>query len=191
MSGLLVFFQLVGMLTIGALIGLITAPFIFYLMEIIDYALASIVDVRLLKKHTKEELRGFPRLKELPALMNKPIYHSNAKKAGVRYPKPKKDVRNLIVDRNIVSTSCEKTANTPRHADYCPTNENVFDMPQQQIIAKASNLTPNVIHRVLSFYRRFYASSTKVEKNLLTDYMCTTCGNILASSFSICSMGAR
>jgi hypothetical protein len=166
MNGWVVFFSLVGMIAIGALVGLIITPFILYLSTVVAYALALGITLIRVILTSKQFLNVFPKLlKEFPKYTNKPVYESNNSKAAIDYPNPSKDDKNPMIDRGIITATCEQIGYTSRHTSYCPSNQNVPNMPKQPSIKKVSNIIQNVFHRIILFYKSYYGHSTKVEKN--------------------------
>jgi len=158
--------QLLGLIALGALIGLTITPFILYLSQIVAYVFALIavlLRATLTSKLTpKKAFNTFPKLlKEFPKYTDKPIYEGNNSKATIKYPNPIKDIRQFMVDRSIVSVNGESIAHTCGHADYRPNNQNIYDTPKQPIIKKILNTTLNLFHSVILFYKEFYGHSTK------------------------------
>jgi len=159
-----IFFILAGIVAVGVVVGYLAAPLILYLIEILAYGLALLRGVPL-ERHTRQQLRGFPKLNELPKLVNQPNYHSDSRKHGIQYPHTIHKNRPYVVGGdNIAVINGEPKANTSNKSDYGPANNDSLNMVNCQIVEKFSK----AIHNLLSFYSRFYGHSTKVEKNLHT-----------------------
>lgn len=157
-----IFFTLARIVAVGVVVGYLITPFIFYLTEVTAYAVALLLNVRIMKKYTRQQLRGFPKLKELPKLMNRPSHHSDSRKQRIEYPQPIHNNRPCVVDRdNIAVVNGEPQTDTSNEGGYRPANDDAPNMVKCPTIEKLSK----AVHNLLSFYRSFYEHSTKVEKN--------------------------
>jgi len=159
-----IFFTLAGIVAAGVVVGYLVTPLIFYLMEVTAYAIALLVNVLIMKRYTRQQLRRFPKLQELPELVSRPhpSYPSDSRKQCIEYPQPTHNNRPRVVGRdNIPVVNRERKANTSNESDDSPANNDAPNMVKCPAIEKVSK----GIHNLLSFYRRFYGQSTRVEKN--------------------------
>jgi hypothetical protein len=158
-----IFFTLAGIVAIGVVVGYVVTPLIFYLMEVIAYVTALLVSIQIRRRYTRQQLR-FPKWNDLPELIARPLsgHCRNNKNQRVKYPQPIHDSRQRAISGdNITEVNREYTAKNSNEGEYCPTENDPPNMVGRQIIEKVSK----PVHNLLSFYRRFYGHSTKVEKN--------------------------
>ena len=167
---MMVSLQLLGIIVLGIFMGLVVTPLIFYLTKIVAFLLALTVVLIRATLTSKKAFKVFPKfLKELPKYTREPIYESNNGKACIHYPYPIHDSRKRMEHRGIIGIDRFQVAyiaNARSKADYRPSNKNTFDMVNQPTIKKVSNIIPNIFHKIILFYRRFYRCSTTVEQNL-------------------------
>jgi hypothetical protein len=159
-----IFFTLAGIVAVGVVVGYLVTPLIFYLMEVTAYVAVLLVDVQIKKRYARQQLGRFPKWNDLPDSISRPLsgHYCDNKKRRIEYPQPIHDSRPRSVNRvNITPVNRACKANTSNEREYCPTENYVLNMVNRQIIDKVSK----PVHNLLSFYRRFYGHSTKVEKN--------------------------
>ncbi len=160
---MIIFFTLSGIVAVGVVVGFLVAPLILYLVELLAYGFALLIGLLILKRYTRQQLRGFPRLNELPELVNRPSHHSDSRKHRIKYPQPIHNNRECVVcGDNVAVVNGESKTNTSNEAEYRPANDDSLNMVKCPTVEKISK----GIHNLLSFYSRFHGRSTKVEKNL-------------------------
>ena len=182
-------FRFLGLIALGALVGVVVVPLILYLSQIVAYVLAVIVVLLRLaltsQLSPKEVFKTFPKLlKESHKYMNRPIHESDATKGNICHP-------NAIDNGHHASVSHVITSQKPTDSKSYECSQNSLDVVKQPLIPDIPKKFRQIVHRTISFYRSYYGHSTKVEKNLLADHMGNTGLRILARSFSIYSTGAR
>jgi len=173
-----IFFTLAGIVAVGVVVGYLVTPLIFYLMEVTAYAIVLLVNVRIMKRYTRQQLRRFPKLKDLPESMSRPhpSHSSDSRKQRVKYPQPIHNNPPCVVGGdNIAVVNGEHKANNSNEGKYRPANNDSLNMVKCPTIEKVSK----GIHNLLSFYSRFYGQSTKVEKNLLVHMISDTSSFLL------------
>jgi len=157
--------QLLEVIALGALIGLIVTLFIFYLLDIMAYALVLII-VILSRERALKELPEL--LKTFPKFTEKPVSRSDTSKYEVNQQNYIHDMRSRRVDReNRHKVVCDLDGKGYYKDD---TNNSRLYTPKQPVATKLNKIL-NVVHSIILFYRRFYGCSTKVEKNLLADFL--------------------
>jgi hypothetical protein len=152
-------FQLLGRIALGTLIGLIVTPFMFYLLDIMAYALALIIAI-LFRKRALKELPEL--LKTFPKFTQKPVSRSDTSKYEINQQNYIHDTRGCRVDRkNRHKVVCDLDGKGYYEDN---TNDSRLYLPQQPVTTKLEKML-NVFHSVILFYRSYYGHSTKVEKN--------------------------
>jgi hypothetical protein len=178
----LIVFKILGLGVLGALVGILTTPFVLYMLQALAYMLALMVVLlrATLASHltVKEALNVFPQfVKEFPKYADEPVSDGKNGKPSIEYPNPSKHLRQSIQNGRRVNISKQADAYKGWQASNPPNNQGIRDMPKQPIIKETLNAVCNLFHSVLLFYKSYYGHSTKVEKNpLATDPLtCLLC----------------
>lgn len=148
MNGIVAFFCVVGILTVGAILAFLVTPFLTYLLEIIAYGMAYIVGKLVLRKS----------LKKYPKLTNKPVYDCDDGNNQINLPNQVNQLRDFVVDKQEIGniTNIHELSET----SYSKTPQSSSNMSIQPIATKLNKVF-NIFHVVWSFYQGYYMNANR------------------------------